>query len=487
MEFTQFTIAQAAAGLRRKQFSSRELTEAHLRRLEYAEPKLNAYITRTAEAALAQSDNVDAQLARGEELSPLAGIPGAIKDVLHWEGTKTTCASRMLADYVSPYTATSVQRLLNEGLVVVGKTNCDEFAMGASGENSAFGSTKNPWSLDRVPGGSSSGSAAAVASGSAIYALGSDTGGSVRQPAGFCNLVGVKPSYGRVSRYGLSALVSSFDQVGIFTRSIADAALVLQSVAGHDALDSTSSRVGVEAYTKQLSGDVKGMKLGVPQEYFIDGMDTGVRRAVEEAIAQYRALGCDIVEVNLPHTADAIAVYYVTLTAEASANLARYDGIRYGLSTKEGAKELAEVYQLSRGEGFGAEVKRRIMLGTFVLSSGYVDAYYKTAQKVRALIAREYAQAFERVDALITPTSPSVAFKLGEKFQDPLTMYLADVYTAPANLAGLPAISLPGGFAHDLPVGIQLIGPAFGESRLLQLGHAYERATDWHTRFAKVN
>ncbi len=413
--------------------------------------------------------------------SPVQGIPLAVKDVLCTAGVPTTCGSRILEDFVPPYDATAVARLRAAGMVLLGKTNTDEFAMGSSTENSAFFPTCNPWDLSRVPGGSSGGSAAAVAAGECLGALGTDTGGSVRQPAAFCGVVGLKPTYGRVSRYGLVAFASSLDQVGVLAKDVTDAAILLGVIAGHDPLDSTSADVPVPDYTAALTGDIRGMRVGVPGEYFIPGMQAEVEAAVRAAVEKLAELGAEIEEVSLPHTEYALPVYYLIAPAEASANLARYDGVRYGLRVEAG--DLEETYRATRGAGFGPEVKRRIMLGTYALSAGYYDAYYLKAQKVRTLIKQDFDRAFERVDVLVAPTTPTTAFRLGEKVDDPLQMYLSDIFTLSVNLAGICAISLPCGFdAQGLPIGMQVMGPAFGEEAILRVAHAYEQATEWHKR-----
>ncbi len=473
MNLDTLTLQEIRKQLQQKAFSCRELVAAYYQRIAAVDPAIHAYLLLTSDAANRQADQVDTLIAEGRELGPLSGQPIAIKDVLATKGVPTTAGSRILEQYRPPYHATVVEKLLDAGAVLLGKTNCDEFAMGASGENSAYGPTTNPWDITRVPGGSSSGSAAAVAAGECVAALGTDTGGSIRQPAGFCGVVGLKPTYGRVSRYGLVALASSLDQVGPLTRTVEDAATMLNILAGQDVHDATSvDKPGVAMATVQ-GADVRGMKIGVPKEYFLDGMDPEVEKLVRASIKHLEDAGAAIVEVSLPHTEYALAVYYLILPAEASSNLARYDGIRYGLH-KDG-KDLSSVYLESRHAGFGNEVKRRIMLGTYALSAGYHDAYYLKAQKVRTLIRQDFAKAFQAVDALITPTSPSLPFKLGEKFADPLTMYLADIYTVSANLAGLPGLSIPAGRVGNLPVGVQLLGPLWSEERLLTIGRALEQ------------
>jgi len=478
----RLTVHEAASLLARRQVSSLELTRAVLDRLGQVEGHLNAFVTLTPELALEQAREADQRLARGEGVTPLTGIPAAIKDVICTRGVRTTCGSRMLENFVPPYDATVVQRLKAAGLVMVGKTNMDEFAMGSSGENSYFGPTRNPWDLERVPGGSSSGSAAAVAADACLYALGSDTGGSIRQPAALCGIVGLKPTYGRVSRYGLVAFASSLDQIGPMTKDVTDAALVLGAIAGHDPHDSTSAPVEVPDYTAALVPDLKGLRLGVPREYMGEGVEEGVRKAVEEAIARLGELGAEVDwEVSLPSTPYALACYYIIAPSEASANLARYDGVKYGYSYTEG-DSVWENMERTRQFGFGAEVKRRIMLGTYALSAGYYDAYYLKAQRVRTLIRREFEAAFQRCHALVTPVSPTPAFRLGEKVADPLQMYLSDVFTIPVNIAGLPAISVPCGFSQGLPVGLQVIGRPFDEPTVLRVAYAYQQASDWHRR-----
>ena len=442
-------------------------------------------LTLLPEAALDWAAAADATLAaarragEAEQLPILTGIPLAIKDVLNVEGVPTTCGSRILEDFIPPFSATSVARLEAAGAVFLGKTNTDEFAMGSSTENSAFCTTHNPWDLTRVPGGSSGGSAAAVAADLCLGALGTDTGGSVRQPASFCGVVGLKPSYGRVSRYGLIAFASSLDQVGVFGKDVTDAAILLQTIAGHDPLDSTSMPLPTPDYRRALTGDVRGMRIGVPAEYFIAGMQPETEQAVRAAIARLADLGAEIIEVNMPTTAEALPVYYLIAPAEASANLARYDGVRFGLSA--GATDIWENYRQTRGAGFGPEVKRRIMLGAYALSAGYYDAYYLRAQKVRTLIRRDFERAFAQVDVMACPTSPFTAFKIGEKADDPLQMYLADIFTLSLNLAGNCGLSMPCGFdSSGLPIGLQLLGPAFGEEKILRAAHAFEQATAWH-------
>jgi aspartyl-tRNA(Asn)/glutamyl-tRNA(Gln) amidotransferase subunit A len=486
------TLLEAAAQLRAGQVSSRELAEACLARLAALEPQLNAFLAVTPDLARAQAEAADQRLAAwrrdpSQPLPMLTGLPLAIKDVLCLRGVPTTAGSRILEGFRPPYTATAVQRLLDAGVVVVGKTNCDEFAMGSSTENSGYCAAHNPWDTTRVPGGSSGGSAAAVAAGLALGALGSDTGGSIRQPASFCGVAGLKTSYGRVSRYGLIAFGSSLDSVGPLARTVADVALLFSAIAGHDPLDATSMPLPVPPLALE-GADVKGLRVGVPKEYFIAGIQPPVEAAVRAAIATLASLGAEVVEVSLPHTEYALPVYYLVAPAEASANQARFDGVRYGLrvagdSSRDGLSPLWEQYEASRGVGFGPEVKRRIMLGTYALSAGYYDAYYGQAQKVRTLIKRDFDQAFKQVDVLACPVAPTTAFALGAKTNDPLAMYLEDVFTLPPSLAGICGLSVPCGFdAAGLPIGLQLLGPAFGEERVLRAGHVYQQATDWHTR-----
>jgi len=475
MSLHTLTIQEARRQLQRGEISSRDLTQAVLSRIQSVDGKLKAYLWLNAEDALRQAEEVD-----GKSDKPLAGIPIAVKDVLNVAGQPCTCASKILRGYISPYDATVIARLRAAGAVLLGRTNMDEFAMGSSTENSSWGTTGNPWDLSRIPGGSSGGSAAAVAADAAIAALGSDTGGSIRQPAALCGCVGFKPTYGRVSRYGLVAFASSLDQIGPFTKTVADAALLTQVMAGHDEWDSTSVPEAVPDYLAELKKGVKGLRIGLPKEYFIPGMDREVEAAVRAAVAQLEQLGAEVVEVSLPHTDYAVAVYYLVATAEASANLARFDGVRYGLRVP--GDDVIDMYGKTRGAGFGPEVKRRIMLGTYALSAGYYDAYYLRALKVRALIRRDFERAFAKCDVLVTPTAPEVAFKAGEKSDDPLKMYLSDIFTISANLAGICGISLPCGFSRQpkLPIGLQILGPAMGEAAVLRAAYTYEQATDWH-------
>jgi aspartyl-tRNA(Asn)/glutamyl-tRNA(Gln) amidotransferase subunit A len=470
-----WTIGAVRAALTAKKISARELTSEHYARIDRENPELNALLALCPERAYAQADKIDAMIARGAELPPLAGVPLAVKDVISTQGVTTTCGSKILEHYVPPYDATAVTRLEAAGAVVLGKTNCDEFAMGSSNENSAYGPVRNPVARDRVPGGSSGGSAAAVAAGLAAVALGTDTGGSIRQPGALCGIPAMMPTYGRVSRYGLIALASSLDRIGPFANTVSEAAVILGLIAGRDANDSTSAERGVPDYTASLDSPVAGLRIGIPREYFGPGMDPAVRRNIEAGIGALEKLGCNTVELKMPHTDYAIAAYYILLTAEASSNLARYDGVRYGLR-EAGDGTLMGMYRATRGRGFGAEVKRRIILGTYVLSAGYYDAYYRKGQQVRALVTQDFREAFERVDAIVTPTSPVPAFRLGERTGDPLAMYLADIYTVTGSLAGVPGISVPCGMTPDgLPVGLQIFGPHFGEARVLQIANAFEK------------
>ena len=475
------TVGELAARYRSGETTPSEVVQTYLRRIEVLDPKMRAYLTVTRESALAQAAAADKRFQAGKPLGPLDGIPLAIKDVICTKGVRTTCASKILEPFVPPYDATVMMRLNAAGAIMLGKTNMDEFAMGSSTENSAFFPTRNPWDLTRVPGGSSGGSAAAVAADLAAGALGSDTGGSIRQPAAFCGTVGVKPTYGRVSRYGLVAFASSLDQIGPFARDVRGAALLLRAIAGHDPLDSTSTDVPVPDYVAALGQGIEGLRVGIPGEYFIEGMDPEVEKAVWDAIEVLKGLGAKTEKVSLPHTAYALAAYYLIAPAEASSNLARYDGVKYGYRAV-GGKDLIQMYGRTRAEGFGPEVKRRIMLGTYALSAGYYEAYYGKAQRVRTLVRRDFQQAFERVDVLVCPTAPNVAFKLGEK-EDPLQMYLCDIFTIPVNLAGLPGLSLSGGFTlSGLPIGLQLIGKPFDETTLLRVAYAYEQVTPWRSR-----
>jgi aspartyl-tRNA(Asn)/glutamyl-tRNA(Gln) amidotransferase subunit A len=481
MDLFRLTAHEAGELLRRRETSSLELTRTALDRISNVDSQVCAFVTVCEDQALHQARLADERLKNGKA-TPLTGVPALIKDNMCTNGVRTTCSSKMLENFVPPYDATVVERLRAAGMVMLGKANMDEFAMGSSTEHSAFFPTRNPWDLSRVPGGSSGGSAVGVASDEAFYALGSDTGGSIRQPAGFCSVVGLKPTYGRVSRFGLVAFASSLDQIGPLTKDVTDCALVMNAISGHDPRDSTSLPHPVPDYTQSLIRDLKGLRLGVPQEYFVAGMQQGVKDVMDAALARLQELGAEIDRnVSLPHTPYALAVYYIIAPSEASANLARYDGVKYGFSAKEAAS-MWDGLEKTKQFGFGAEVKRRIMLGTYALSSGYYDAYYLKAQKVRTLIRREFDQAFEKYDALITPTSPAVPFKIGEKTDDPLQMYLSDICTLPMNIAGIPAISIPAGFVDGLPVGLQIIGKPLSEETLLRVAFAYEQSTDWHKR-----
>ncbi|MGH7739283.1 MAG: Asp-tRNA(Asn)/Glu-tRNA(Gln) amidotransferase subunit GatA [bacterium] len=479
MELHQKTIHEVSADLKAKKVSSVELTQAVLAHLEKVEPKVQSFITKTPDEALAQAAQADKRLASGQDVTPLTGVPVAIKDLLCTKGVRTTCGSKMLENFIPPYNATVVERLMGAGAVSVGKTNMDEFAMGSSTETSAYQKTKNPWNLSCVPGGSSGGSATSVSADQAFASLGSDTGGSIRQPAALCGLVGLKPTYGRVSRYGLIAFASSLDQIGPFTKDVEDCALMLSAIAGHDKHDSTSAQVAVPDYLSEMKKPIKGLKIGIPKEFFPKGLNAEVADAVNKAIDELKKQGAEIHEVSLPASPYGLAAYYVLAPSEASSNLARYDGVRYGLRVP--GENIVEMYSKTRAAGFGAEVKRRIMLGTYALSSGYYDAYYLKALKVRRLIKRDYDKAFEKVDVIVTPTAPNPAFKFGEKTGDPLAMYLEDIFTVSINITGMPGLSVPCGLSKTgLPIGLQLIGKAFDESTLLRAAYAYEQATEWH-------
>ncbi|HEY6166398.1 MAG TPA: Asp-tRNA(Asn)/Glu-tRNA(Gln) amidotransferase subunit GatA [Verrucomicrobiae bacterium] len=480
------TISELTARLAKREASAREAMQSCLDRIARVDGRIHAFLSFDSVDALAQADAADKRLAAGER-GPLLGVPIAMKDVLCVKGQPANCASKILGNFVSPYDAAVVEKLRAAGAIVFGRLNMDEFAMGSSTENSAFGPTHNPWDLTRIPGGSSGGSAAAAAADEALATLGSDTGGSIRQPAALCGCVGLKPTYGLVSRYGLIAFASSLDQIGPFTKDVRDSAVLLRAIAGHDPRDSTSVPQPVPDYTAALGRSIKGLKLGLPKEYMIGGLDPQVKAAVDAAVKQLQELGAEVVEISLPHTDYAAATYYIIAPAEASANLARFDGVRYGLRV-DGADPIA-LYSNTRGAGFGTEVKRRIILGTYVLSSGYYDAYYLRAQKVRTLIRQDFLNAFEKVDAIVTPTTPTAAFKIGEKSDDPLQMYLSDVFTISCNLAGIPGISLPCGFTKSpkLPIGLQLLGKPFGEETLFQIAHAYEQAAGWHREEPPLN
>lgn len=488
MNLNELTIKQAHEGLKKKDFSCVELSKACLDQIKKTDGKLKAFITVTKEEALAKAKQIDEA---GNFDHPLTGIPVGIKDLFCTENIKTTAASKILENYIPPYSSSTIKKLEDQNSVMVGKTNMDEFACGSSTETSYFGDTKNPWDLQRVPGGSSGGSASCVAAQQSIYSLGTDTGGSIRQPAALSGVVGLKPTYGRVSRYGVIAMASSLDQVGPITKTVEDAAVVLEQIAGSDKNDSTTVPVDVPKYSELIKQDIKGVKIGIPKEYFIEGVSSGVKSSVQEAIKKLEELGAETVEVSLPHTSYGLAVYYIIMPSELSSNLARYDGIRYG--SPEPADNLLEHYLNTRAKGFGPEVRRRIMFGTYSLSSGYYDAYYLKAQKVRTLIKQEFEKVFEQVDCLVTPTTPTPAFKLGEKVDDPLQMYLSDIFTVTANIAGIPAISVPCGFVKpkdgdkELPVGLQIMGKQFDESTILRVAHNYEQATDWHKKKPKLD
>ncbi|MCY4402710.1 MAG: Asp-tRNA(Asn)/Glu-tRNA(Gln) amidotransferase subunit GatA [Candidatus Poribacteria bacterium] len=480
MSLYQFTAHELHDKLKAREITAVELTESVFERIEEVEPQVKGYLTLTKEIALQQANAADIGFQNGDEMSPLAGIPIAIKDVICTKDVRTTCASKILNNFVPPYDATVMTKLHQQGVVMIGKTNMDEFAMGSSTENSAYQITHNPWDLDTIPGGSSGGSAAVVAADTAICSLGSDTGGSIRQPAALCGVVGMKPTYGRISRYGLIAFASSLDQIGPFTKDVTDCAIVLNALCGKDEMDSTSVNVPVPDFTQSLINDIQGLKIGVPEEYFTEGLDTEVADKVQEAISKLESLGASIINISLPHTEYAIATYYIIAPAEASANLARFDGVRYGYRTEDPV-DLIGMYKKTRSKGFGEEVKRRIMLGTFALSTGYQDAYYKKAQKVRTLIKSDFDAAFEQVDVIATPTSPTPAFKIGERTADPLQMYLCDVMTTPASQAGLPGISVPCGFVENgLPVGLQLLAAPFAEESILRVAYTYQQNTEYH-------
>ena len=480
MSLHEKTAAEIGRGIHAGEFSSEEVTRHFLQRIEQGNPRLNAFVTVTAERALADARRADAAIADGRG-GPLTGVPIAHKDIFCTDGILTTCGSRMLSNFVAPYDATVVERLAAAGAVLLGKTNMDEFAMGSSNETSYFGPVRNPWDEERVPGGSSGGSAAAVAARLAPVATGTDTGGSIRQPAALTGLTGIKPTYGRVSRYGMIAFASSLDQGGVLAQSAEDAALVLEAMSGFDPRDSTSVDAPVPGYAAQLDRPVKGLRIGIIREFFGDGLDPATGDAVQSALDTYRRLGAELVEVSLPALPLSVPTYYVVAPAECSSNLSRFDGVRYGYRCED-PRDLLDLYTRSRGEGFGPEVKRRIMTGTYVLSAGYYDAYYLKAQKVRSLINGDFKRAFADVDVLMGPTAPTPAFRIGDKMDDPITMYLNDIYTIGANLAGLPALSAPCGLVDGLPVGLQIIGPHFAESRVLAAAHAYQRETDWHRR-----
>ncbi|MGB8214281.1 MAG: Asp-tRNA(Asn)/Glu-tRNA(Gln) amidotransferase subunit GatA [Anaerolineales bacterium] len=480
MALHSLSIREAHDLLATKQVSSVELTTDTLDHIHRTDPHIHAFVTVAEELALAQARQADERLRLGENVTPLTGIPFAVKDCISTRNVRTTCSSKILENYIPQYNATVIDRLAEAGAVLIGKHNMDEFGMGSSCENSAFFNTHNPWDLERVPGGSSGGSAAAVAASMSAFALGEDTGGSIRMPAGFCNVTGMKTTYGRVSRYGLIALASSFDSIGPMARDAYDCAVVLQAIAGQDPYDATSLPAPVPDYLQNLEKPVKGLRLGIPKEYFQAGMEPGVESSIREAICKFEELGMEIREVSLPHTKYGLPVYYLVLFAEASANLARFDGTRFGLSVEAGAENVIDLYLQTRREGFGPEVKRRIMLGAYVLSAGYYDAYYLKAQKVRTLLHQDFEAAFGQCDALVAPTCPTTAFKLGEKTDDPLTMYLSDIYVVATNPAGVPSLCVPCGFSNGMPVGMQLIGKHLSEDVLLRIGHAYQSVTGWH-------
>jgi aspartyl-tRNA(Asn)/glutamyl-tRNA(Gln) amidotransferase subunit A len=481
MDLHALTIHELHDLLDTREVSARDVTEAFYRRIEALDDRVHAYLTLTRERALEQAEQADQRLQMGER-GPLLGVPLAIKDVICTEGVRTTCGSKMLHNFVPPYDATVVERLKTAGAIMLGKANMDEFAMGSSTEHSAYGITRNPWDLNAIPGGSSGGSAAAVAADECAAALGTDTGGSIRQPAACCGIVGLKPTYGRVSRYGMVAFASSLDQIGPMTKDVRDAAMLLNVIGGHDPRDSTSAEVAMPDFTRALSSSVNGVRIGIPRQYFIEGIDPEVERAVRTAVKVLEGLGATVEDVSLPHTEYGVAAYYILAPSEASSNLARYDGVKFGYRTPHWSN-LRDMYMRTRDEGFGAEVKRRIMLGTYALSAGYYEAYYKKAQQVRTLIRRDFEQVFQQVDVLVAPTAPTPAFKIGEKIDDPLQMYLSDVFTITINLAGVPALSLPCGFSSaGLPIGLQMIGKPFDEETILRVAHAFEQETGYHRR-----
>ncbi|MEW6068870.1 MAG: Asp-tRNA(Asn)/Glu-tRNA(Gln) amidotransferase subunit GatA [Nitrospirota bacterium] len=484
MDLYRLTISELRALIDKREVLIKELVESIYKRIDSVEEKIKAFVTLTQDKALEAAEEAQKKINMSDAQTPkgiILGIPIAIKDNMCTKGIRTTCSSKILHNFIPPYESTVTTRLINDGYILVGKTNLDEFAMGSSTENSGFHTTRNPWDLDRIPGGSSGGSTAAVAADECIAALGSDTGGSIRQPASLCGVVGLKPTYGRVSRYGLVAFASSLDQIGPITKNVRDSAMLMNIISGHDPYDSTSVPMPVPDFTEAIGKDIKGIRIGIPKEYFIEGIDKEVESGVKEAIKKLESFGAIPVEISLPHTGHAVATYYILATSEASSNLARYDGVKYGF--RAGGKDLLEMYMNTRSQGFGTEVKRRIMLGTYALSSGYYEAYYKKAQQVRTLIKRDFENAFNIVDIIVTPTSPTPAFKLGERTADPLQMYLSDIFTISVNLAGVPAISIPCGFtSHNLPIGLQLIGRHFDEETILKVAYVYEQATDWHKR-----
>ncbi len=482
MELCKLKAHELIDKLKKREISSYQLTESIFDRIEKVEDKVHSFVTINKEQALKDAQRVDKKIASGDAKGLLAGIPIAIKDNMCMKGIRTTCSSKILENFISPYDATVIKKLREDDVIFIGKTNMDEFAMGSSCETSFFGATRNPWNLETIPGGSSGGSAAAVASDETILAIGSDTGGSIRQPASCCGIVGLKPTYGLISRFGLVAFASSLDQIGPLTKDVEDAALLMNVLAGYDRNDSTSVNYPIRDYRNSLLNDIKGIKIGVPKEFFITGLDEEIELHIKKAMKQLETLGATLVEISLPHTEYGVAVYYIIAPSEASANLARYDGVKYGYRSNK-AKDLLETYQKTRSEGFGQEVKRRIMLGTYALSSGYYDAYYLKAQKVRTLIKKDFGSAFEKVDVLLTPTAPTAAFKIGERTDDPLQMYLSDIFTITANLAGIPGLSLPCGFTKDeLPIGLQILGKHFSEEIIFRVAYTYEQNTEWHKR-----
>jgi len=482
MKLNELTLIESFEGLRDKKFSSFEITKDCFDQIKKFDDKVKAYITLNEDDALARAKEIDQKIKSGESISPLAGIPMIVKDLFCTTGLKTTGASKILENYIPPFDATAVAKLKNEGAIILGKVNCDEFAMGGSTENSGFFPTHNPWDLERVPGGSSGGSAAALSADMGIYALGTDTGGSIREPASFCGISGLKVSYGRVSRYGVLAMTSSLDTIGPFGKTVEDIAVILKYMAGRDEKDSTTPDAPVDNYSEEIKKDIKGLKVGLPKEYFVDGMDESVREVVLGAAKKLEEMGAEVIDINLPHTDLAVAAYYIICPCEVSSNMARFDGIKYGFSQRDKNKDLLDIYLDSRANGFGAEVKRRIMIGTYALSAGYYDAYYKKAMQIRTLVRQDFDEAFKEVDVILTPVAPTPAYKLGEKIGDPLKMYLEDVFTIPASLAGICGLVVPAGFSNDLPVGIQLLGKRFDEKTILRTGHQYQLVTDWHKK-----
>jgi aspartyl-tRNA(Asn)/glutamyl-tRNA(Gln) amidotransferase subunit A len=483
LDYCRLTISEIRELLDSKEISAKDIVNSIFQRIDFVEEKVRAFITTTKEEALKMADEAQEKInhKKSQNTASLLGIPLAVKDNMCTKGIPTTCASKILNDFIPPYESTVTTKLIEQGYILIGKTNMDEFAMGSSTENSGFHVTRNPWDLERIPGGSSGGSAAAVAADECIAALGSDTGGSIRQPASFCGVVGLKPTYGRVSRYGLVAFASSLDQIGPITKNVRDSAILMNVISGHDLSDSTSAPVPLPDFTAVIGRDIRGMKIGIPEEYFVEGMDKEVEAAVKDAIKTLESLGAIPVPVSLPHTGYAVATYYIIATSEASSNLARYDGVKYGF--RADGKDLMDMYVQTRAQGFGTEVKRRIILGTYSLSSGYYDAYYKKAQQVRTLIKRDFEEAFKTVDVIVTPTSPTAAFRIAEKTSDPLQMYLSDIFTISINLAGVPGISVPCGFtSNNLPIGLQIIGRHFDEENILKVAYAYEQATEWNKR-----